>query len=208
MRGESLTVFPTLIKVYNIKDHPNEKTVIDKIENYQGKRPHGLISDGESSFENKKLWFLNDKELFGLWETIQQCCESFCKESGLCEPMISASWFNILYKGGRVEAHRHERSIVSGAYFPMVEPSSSPLVFENPLEQYMMGTQIVEETSFSQNFLEFKPANGMMILFPSWLKHHVPENKSGKRYTVSFNTVNKSDIDSYSTINDLRENKK
>lgn len=204
MKGKSIAVFPTLVKIYNIKDHPNEKTVIDKIENYQEKVPFDLISNGETSFENYQTWILNHKDLFGLWETIQQCCESFCKEAGLCEPILASSWFNILYKGGRVEAHRHD-GVVSGAYFPMVEPNSSPLIFENPLEHFRMGTQIVEETSFSQRLIEVKPANGMMVLFPSWLRHYVPENKSGKRYTVSFNTVNKSDKDLYSIINDLRE---
>ncbi len=57
-----------------------------------------------------------------------------------------------------------------------MDEGSSPLVFTYP----------------EGKIKKFYPSSGSLLLFPSWLDHHVEENKTNKRITVSFNTVRKS----------------
>ena len=65
----------------------------------------------------------------------------------------------------------------------------------------------IKQTRFSTYTEVFRPSDGLLILFPSWLKHSVPPNQSGKRYTVSFNTVRTADKGHLATVKDYRREK-
>jgi hypothetical protein len=52
-----------------------------------------------------------------------------------------------------------------------------------------MNISFIKQTRFSAYSEVFVPADGLLILFPSWLRHSVPKNQSDKRYTIGFNTV-------------------
>jgi uncharacterized protein (TIGR02466 family) len=148
--------------------------------------------------------FLNDIRLIDLWKTIQECCDIYCQECGIDYTLLSTSWFNTLYKGGSVNAHRHERSVISGAYYPKCDDESAPLIFESPLQPYQMNMNNINQTQYNQYFLDFNPAPGLLVLFPSWLRHSVPPNGADKRYTISFNTIRRADRDHFQTIRDYR----
>ena len=92
-------------------------------------------------------------------------------------------------EGANVEKHRHEGSVVSGAYYPYVEDDSCPLIFESPLRQVRMCDVFDKQNEFSSYYVSMKPKNGLLLIFPSWLEHKTDPNASGKRITVSFNTI-------------------
>ena len=132
---------------------------------------------GDSSYETDKQFLFNPK-LKDLLVDVQLSINDYLKTLTLPPTMLSSSWFNILYKGGSVEKHQHadswdnkESSVVSGAYYPYVEENSCPLLFG--------------DGSIKEAF------NGLLIIFPSWLEHWTTPNQSGKRITVSFNTIRK-----------------
>tara|TARA_R100000008_G_C3521375_1_gene134169 strand:- start:56 stop:640 length:585 start_codon:yes stop_codon:yes gene_type:complete len=156
---------------------------LDVIDEYET-GDYNLV-EGKSSY-NINNEFLFDSRLMPLAKQIQGCINQYIHDSStsplLESSVISASWFNILGKGGIVSKHRHveswdveEGSVVSGAYYPYVDEDSSPLFFNLP------------------NGIISKPVkSGQMILFPSWADHWTEKNQSEKRITVSFNTVRKS----------------
>ena len=109
-----------------------------------------------------------------------------------------------IYKNGSVNAHRHERSVISGAYYPKCEDESAPLIFESPLQPYQMNMNNIRQGPYNQYFLDFNPQPGLLVLFPSWLRHSVPPNRSDKRYTISFNTIRREDREHFQTIRDYR----
>ena len=188
--------FPTLVSSFDLKGHPSEKTVIDMIDTWE--------SAGQSSYITGDEMFLNDKRLVDLWKTIQECCDQYCNESGIDYTLISTSWFNTLYEKGTVTAHRHERSVISGAYYPKCDPGSAPLVFESPLQPYQMNMNNIRQTNYNAYNLDFVPQEGLLVLFPSWLRHSVPQNDAMKRYTISFNTIRRDDREHFQTIRDYR----
>ena len=78
-----------------------------------------------------------------------------------CENM----WVVQYIKGNFAHEHDHFPSILSCAYFVDVEEDSSPLIIEG---------------------MEIKPENGMLVIFPSLLRHSVPETH-GQRTVISMN---------------------
>ena len=46
-----------------------------------------------------------------------------------------------------------------------------------------------EHVNLAGKTTEGKPKNGLLLIFPSWLEHKTDPNASGKRITVSFNTI-------------------
>ena len=187
--------FPTLISSFDLSGHPTEKTVMEMIDTWERTGDHALVHEGQSSYITGDEMFLNDIRLIDLWKTIQECCDIYCQECGIDYT---------LYKGGSVNAHRHERSVISGAYYPKCDDESAPLIFESPLQPYQMNMNNINQTQYNQYFLDFNPAPGLLVLFPSWLRHSVPPNGADKRYTISFNTIRRADRDHFQTIRDYR----
>ncbi len=129
-------------------------------------------------------------ELAVLYQMFQQCVDEYSRQLGLHANRIASSWMNILSSGGSVDIHRHHDSIVSGAFYPHVLPNSSPLIFVSPLDGYRMmdSTRFVTHSSYAENVHHVSSETGKLVLFPSWLQHYVPPNKSDLRITLSFNT--------------------
>ena len=137
------------------------------------------------------LW----KNLINVFEdmrkTIVERLNEFCDDAGLEPVDIGKSWINHQVQEGYVASHRHELSIVSGAYYPIVEEGSAPIVFDSPIRTPRMAEIHNKATDFTANNMEFEPKSGMLILFPSWLYHYSLPNKTAKRITISFNTYHK-----------------
>lgn len=204
---QNFDIFPTLISSFDLKGHDCEQTVIDMMENLEKTSNHALVHGGQSSYITGDEMFLSDKRLVNLWKTIQSCCDTYTEEAGIDYSLISTSWFNRLEKNGSVDAHRHERSVISGAYYPKCDNGSAPLKFESPLQSYAMNMNFIKQTRFSTYTEVFMPSDGLLILFPSWLKHSVPPNQSNNRYTLSFNTIRHADKGYVQTVKDYRMEK-
>lgn len=124
-------------------------------------REHGLVGDGISSY-NYGMPILEYPELFGLKAIIQK----YLKEYHPKPLKIINSWFNTMNVGDELKIHKHEESIVSGAFYINVGDNSVPLIFS---------TQQV------------KPKNGLLVLFPSEMEHYT-EPEREQRTVMSFNT--------------------
>ena len=130
-------------------------------------------------------------ELTKLRADIQNCIDLYCKSAGLEESILGTSWFNIMGKGGQVDKHRHEGSVISGAFYPYVDEDSCPLIFESPLRPLRMNDVFETQNPYSSYFASCKPRTGLLLIFPSWLEHRTDPNTSSKRITVSFNSMRK-----------------
>lgn len=107
------------------------------------------------------------------------------------------AWFHITRRNGHFGVHNHPLASWSGVYSVSAglsdndEPDSGVLNFINPHHGSAMyvdpGTLQLKPPFAPVNFgLELQP--GQLILFPSWLLHHVmPFQGEGERITVAFN---------------------
>jgi hypothetical protein len=124
-------------------------------------REHGLVGDGISSY-NYGMPILEYPELFGLKTIIQK----HLKEYHPKPLQIINSWFNTMNVGDELKIHKHEESIVSGAFYINVGDNSVPLIFSTE---------------------QVKPKNGLLVLFPSEMEHYT-EPEREQRTVMSFNT--------------------
>ena len=109
----------------------------------------------------------------------------FQRELGIYGSMtFSELWLNCYESINWQEKHIHLPSKWSGVYYAIFdEEQHSPTHFYNPNEKL-----ITTNPSSGNITLEPKVKEGDMIIFPSWLEHAAPLNKSSKlRATISFN---------------------
>ena len=183
--NEMQWLFPTPILEFDLQEYLTpeiSKSLInmDRIEN-------SLVEGIRGNTDPKNL-----PECKKLYEIFQHCVDEYSKQIGIKTSYIYESWMNILTKSGSVGAHRHYYSVISAAFYPYVEPGSADLIFISPVEGFRMidanATNSNENGKYSSNASTTSPATGKLVLFPSWIQHYVPPNKSNLRVTLSFNT--------------------
>ena len=107
------------------------------------------------------------------------------------------SWFHITRRNGYFGVHNHPNASWSGVYCvdggqpDAGEDDSGKLTFLHPYAQSAMHTDHGNDTlrpPFNVQHIGYVLEPGQLILFPSWLLHHVtPFAGDGERITVAFN---------------------
>lgn len=123
---------------------------------------HGLVTKGVSSY-NYGMPVLEYPELKGLSIVINQYIQVYCNKYNIPPLKLINSWFNISQPGNKLKAHKHEESIISGAFYIS---GKTPLIFP--------------DTSIN-------PYPGLLVIFSSDLVHYT-EEETEERIIISFNT--------------------
>lgn len=103
---------------------------------------------------------------------------------------LNSIWVNIMPAGALHTSHIHPLSVISGTYYVDAPPQASSIKFEDPRLGFFMNTPLIKpkHQKINSRFFSIQPKAGDLILFESWLKHEVTQNKSQKpRISVSFN---------------------
>jgi uncharacterized protein (TIGR02466 family) len=107
--------------------------------------------------------------------------------TGMIHRVIDRSWANIQKRNSTLKPHTHPCSIFTGALYVSLSSPVSPLVLNNP-NPFIHYTAISKYTKFTQTKFEIMPAEGMVVLFPSWIIHESSLNRSEERIVISFNS--------------------
>ena len=92
------------------------------------------------------------------------------KDSSRAPLIMKNFWANVYYKGDYADSHGHKPYHYSFAYFLKCENYHSPLVF-------------------SESGKKVRPKEGRFVVFPAYLKHHVPKQQyDDTRITLSGNS--------------------
>jgi uncharacterized protein (TIGR02466 family) len=179
-------LFPTIVREYDFSKDPDFHVLADFVSK-QKTEPHRLVGWAESSYGVGRSLFSNFI-LAGMRQKIQAAVDDYVAELGIAPVKLTNSWFNKLGQQQRVEVHRHELSVVSGALYVHADPTSAGLKLFSPLAQLRMYEKTINHNSINANFIEMSCRTGQLILFPSWLEHGTDINQTNSRITVSFNT--------------------
>ncbi len=103
--------------------------------------------------------------------------------------LMSTFWVNIQPRFCFHAEHIHPYSHISGVYYLSAPPDSGEIVFKDPRPVRTMSmppyTQLGSENS---DVFTVAPAEGHLLLFPSWLTHAVRQNNTEyDRISLSFN---------------------
>lgn len=181
-----VNLFPTPIMLVDMSDIACKQRLLEILDNEET-QPHELVENGQSNFGFSQILF--HPELEELKNAIEHNLNRYTKNLGVQPVMIANNWFNIMNKGSKVVRHRHEGSVISGAYYPRAPEGSTKLHFVNPLIPYRMTEIYSYETPYSRFEQNVDCMEDLMILFPSWLEHYTEINDTENRTVISFNTA-------------------
>jgi len=129
------------------------------------------------------------QNLFLLKEYIQQVAKTFSHHlfTNPEQITIQESWINYSKKYQYQNKHDHfKENTLSGVYYLKTSGSDGNIKFYPPSACMRYDKKITTEMTHSS--IEYKPQEGKIILFPSWVEHSVlPNMTESTRISVSFN---------------------
>jgi uncharacterized protein (TIGR02466 family) len=103
--------------------------------------------------------------------------------------MITGCWANINPPGSYHPTHNHPNNYLSGVYYVDVAAGAPDLMFHDPRPISIMPWS-GKLNRITANAASEQAVPGRMVIFPSWLRHHVPSNYSAnERVSISFNLM-------------------
>lgn len=101
---------------------------------------------------------------------------------------LTGMWFTKLDAGGYHRPHSHGNNLISGVYYPE-HCASEGIVFEDPRYQaHVVSPYAINPNPLNSPSWSFPTTQNSLLLFPSWLKHHVPP-ASTSRVSIAFNLM-------------------
>ena len=180
--------FPTLIYRYHLDDQDPIKA---RVEEYYKKNK---LKESTPDQWNCNLFTSYGSGKFPIGECLDAftpTLDEFQTESQSYGNMILTDlWLNVYESQNWQEKHIHSPGQWSGVYYVHFDPNEHKATnFYHPCET------LLATAGITQNTLVPWVQEGDMIIFPSWLEHAAPMNRSSKmRSTISFNFFIEEDI--------------
>ncbi len=185
-------VFPTTIHYY---DNVLEPKYIDSMVNYiedKGKAKTTL-SEGWQSPPNLHT----HTEFQSLSEKIMYVSKEYLNELNYIfdDYKITDMWATMLPPFNYHGPHSHSNNILSGVFY-LKSNESANIVFADPRPQaHVLQPKLSNYQINNSAFRAYPSIVNRLILFPSYLTHHVPVNKSNQnRISVAFNVMLKGKV--------------
>jgi uncharacterized protein (TIGR02466 family) len=106
--------------------------------------------------------------------------------------VVDNIWININSTGSYNMPHVHPENLFSGVFYLKTPKSCGNIIFSHPSSNhvYHYDEKFIEEwTNINSGKMYQTPEPGKIIIFPSWLLHHVEPNLSQEdRISIAFNT--------------------
>ncbi len=120
--------------------------------------------------------------------------EVYCNDE--VEGVITQSWINYSNPGDYHHEHFHPNSLISGVIYVSVEPGSGVIHFKRP-HLPALTLEHKRTNQYNNNLAEINVSEGLVLMFPSYLRHYVPTNKSNDvRVSIAFNSFIKGSLGS------------
>ena len=180
--------FPTLIYRYHLEDQDPIKA---RVEEYY---KQNKLKENTPEQWNCNLFTSYGSGKFPIGECLDAftpTLDEFQTESQSYGNMILTDlWLNVYESQNWQEKHIHSPGQWSGVYYVHFDPNEHKATnFYHPCET------LLATAGITQNTLVPWVQEGDMIIFPSWLEHAAPMNRSSKmRSTISFNFFIEEDI--------------
>jgi len=141
-------------------------------------------------FQSKDLDYKKSKLINNLITIINKHVNEYSKILSLKYDLkIDNIWANINnHKDFNLE-HTHPESIVSGCFYIKTPKNSGRIIFHSENKFFINTQNLIEQNQCNSASWGYSPKENLLLLFPSWLKHHVEPNMSNEsRISMSFNT--------------------
>ena len=188
--------FSTPIGISRIKNHEllNQqlKTIILEEELTSASTRRSNIGGWRS---RPDLLDIKHNSIATLLEHIQRAIQDMLKATKINEEftgrMKISGWANVLRSGNYNTPHNHPESVWSGVYYVDAGSKADSGSLSGLLELLDPRPQVSMVPAPGFPFgtpMRIQPEDGLMVVFPSWLYHHVhPYNGDNARIAIAFN---------------------
>ena len=103
---------------------------------------------------------------------------------------ITDMWSNILKSGENHRPHTHSNNILSGVYYVESDEAAGIQFYDPRPAAGVINPELKQFTKSNATAWELTSKTNRMILFPAWLQHLVPINRSStNRISIAFNVM-------------------
>ena len=185
--------FPTIIyaKDVNLDNRLFEREVLAWADKDKGVKRTNMNGWHSRSIENINL--VDPNYVFALNTFVKELdaqVEYCSKTMGLPELEFQNFWININGPGAYHTLHNHQDAMLSGVFYIDVpaENMGDLQFFRGDDAQYYIPDNFESYNTITSTMATYPPKDGMIVIFPSWVKHQVKSNQSDlQRIAVSFN---------------------
>lgn len=123
---------------------------------------------------------------------------------------FAQSWLTYKEPGQFHKAHTHPNTLLAGVFYYDVTPGDSALCFSKEVKSFnrsYLEPSLLDDYQnypYSQEEIYFTPSQGNFIIFPSWLSHGVPPNKTNTtRKALGVNALTMGTLGDQETISEI-----
>jgi uncharacterized protein (TIGR02466 family) len=194
MNTEYIFAEPLLVAQRDINSQAITDDILSLLEDNESPRISG--KDAGKRVDLSPAMFVNNAlpNLGGVVNSIIEMVDQFRLSINMKKLEISSIWVNLNGKGGYNQRHAHPTSMVSGVFYVKVPADSeSPLLLYKSREaaDYGYANAFINDEAPTNLYgsMVIPTEEGKLIMFPSYVEHEVPPNKSEDyRISISFNT--------------------
>jgi uncharacterized protein (TIGR02466 family) len=105
--------------------------------------------------------------------------------------VLTACWANFNPAGGLNSAHTHPNNYISGVYYVSIPAGADVIEFTDPRPAAVANMARAKTLNrFNGNRMTVQAKPGRIVLFPAWLSHSVPVNRTNQeRVSIAFNAT-------------------
>ena len=191
-KATHLSLFPTFVWIYDLKPEDYEdmnKILLKKIKEIFPPNPdmssHHSLQSVTNLHEVPEFSALMSFALNAANETLDFL------EHESSEMIITGCWANISTPGSYHHEHSHPNNFLSGVYYVNAPRGGNTINFHDPRPQaHSIAPRVRKMSPKHASILDVGLKSGRMVLFPSWLRHSVDNNRSNEtRVSISFNIM-------------------
>ena len=207
MKSKIFEIFPTPLYVTTYEEDTTEIVkYFDSCEMNDGKNsPYGSIS--------KNSYIIDHPVCKPLADFFMQCFNDFATNImryRYKELQFAQSWLTYKQPGQFHKAHTHPNTLLAGVFYHDYQPGDAAICFSKQVgsqhRTYLEPSLLDDYQShiFSQEEIYFTPQQNNFIIFPSYVTHGVPPNKTNKvRKALGVNALTKGTLGDKETISEI-----
>lgn len=171
----------------------------------QSNGPYGMISKNTYVIDNPICKPLSD------W--ILECFKDFATNVmryKYKDIKFAQSWLTYKQPGQFHKAHVHPNTLFAGVFYYDFQPDDSAICFSKEVKgihrSYFEPSLLddYQEYPYSQEEIYYTPKNNELIIFPSWLTHGVPPNRTNRvRKALGVNALTSGTLGDEETISQI-----
>jgi uncharacterized protein (TIGR02466 family) len=199
MNQKNLDIFKTPISIQRLQHSEEQIMNLKKKCLSWKKRSMGLAKSNNYGWHSEPTFFRQDDQILKAFgKLFIQAAADFTAQ--IAPDLVidnlnweGQGWININSKGSFNAPHDHPGFLWSGVFYVDIpedlKDNEGQLEFIDPRNGVMSGAgNLVEVQKYFASNIKVKPETGMLILFPSFLKHWVyPQHSQKDRISIAFN---------------------